>query len=88
MWWFVGLGFALMPALCRALSGQAAFLLNAFQERKEQVLSQPPRAADELCFTLCSSLSPSSSSDLETCKQRLDVVSPVLFIPGDEQSCL
>lgn len=40
------------------------------------------RAADELCFTLCSSMSPSSSfssSDLEMCKQHLDVASPVLF---------
>lgn len=56
-------------------------LLKAFHERKEQVLSQSPRAADELCFTLCSSLSPSSSSELEMCKQCLDVVSPMLFKP-------
>lgn len=78
-----GLGFAVMPVNTgRVLSGQLLFILKTFQEGKEQVLPQSQRAADGLGFTLCSSLSPSSSSsDLKMCKQRLDVVGPMLFKP-------
>lgn len=64
-----GLGFDVMPAMAGegrggGWGGQALFIPTAFQERKEQVLSESQHAADELCFTLCSSL-PLPPSDLK-----------------------